>query len=179
MGKGKRKSSVRHTMVVDFTIFVSCMFVLIILQSTVVFNGYISSESMENTLMKGNRILGNRLAYKNGKTPNRYDVIVFYAPDDPGTIYIKRVIGLPGEKIEVKNGEVYADGKKTDLSFIKAPMDKEEKLSCKVPSEHYFVLGDNRNDSFDSRYWDNPYVPEKNIIAKAVFRCIGGFSIIH
>lgn len=175
----KRKNSIRHTLVVNLTVFVSCICALLILQSTVVFNGYIPSESMENTLMKGNRFLGNRLAYKSGKTPKRYDVIVFYAPDAPGTIYIKRVIGLPGEKIEVKNGEVYADGKRTSLSFIKEPMDKDENLSFKVPTGHYFVMGDNRNDSFDSRYWDNPYVPEKNIIAKAVFRYIGGFSVIH
>lgn len=165
-----KNKSLRHSAVRSLTIFTVCLLMLAILQRTVVFNGFIPSESMENTLMEGDRFIGNRLAYRGKREPKRYDVIVFYSPDSPETILIKRVIGLPGEKIEVKDGKVYADGKETSLSFTKEPMKKEKGETYNVPKGAYFVMGDNRNESFDSRYWEHPFVEKEKIIAKAEFK---------
>lgn len=168
--KMDKKKSLRHSAVRSLTVFTVCLLTLAILQRTVVFNGFIPSESMENTLMKRDRFIGNRLAYRGKREPKRYDVIVFYSPDSPGTILIKRVIGLPGEKIEIKDGKVYTDGKETNLSFIKEPMEKEKSKTYNVPKGAYFVMGDNRNESFDSRYWEHPFVEKEKIIAKAEFK---------
>lgn len=165
-----KKKSLRHSFVRSLTVFTLCLLALAILQRTVIFNGYIPSESMENTLVKGDRFIGSRFSYKGKREPKRYDVIVFYAPDSPGTVMIKRVIGLPGEKIEIKDGKVYADGKETSLSFIKAPMKKEKNETFNVPKGAYFVMGDNRNESFDSRYWEHPFVKKEKIIAKALIK---------
>ena len=97
----------------------------------------------------------------------RYDILIFTPPDEPGMLYVKRVVGLPGETIEVKDGKVYADGAELDNSFTKAPQNRRGDGVYKVPEGHYFFLGDNRNNSNDSRFWKQKYVPAANLKAKA------------
>ena len=79
-----------------------------------IINAKIPSESMENTIMTGDRIFGNRLAYVLGD-PERYDIVIFRYPDDESQLFIKRVIGLPGETVEIIDGKVYIDGSDTPL----------------------------------------------------------------
>ena len=127
--------------------------VVFAMNKLVYINAVIPSESMQDTIMKGDRVLGNRLAYIKDD-PERYDIVIFKYPDDPSKIFIKRVIGLPGETVTVKDGKVYIDGKE----------------QTQAVSFCYFVMGDNRNNSLDSRYWDNTYVKKEAILAKAGFR---------
>ena len=137
----------------------------------VILNARIPSESMENGILVGDLIIGNRLAYTMSE-PERYDIVMFKYPDDESEIYIKRIIGLPGEKITIKNGKVYVNDGTTPLddSYIKEPMDTTEYLEFEVPENSYFMLGDNRNESNDSRYWQNHYVKKDKVLAKASFR---------
>lgn len=124
------------------------------------------SGSMSGTIEKGNVVLGTRFDI-NEEEIQRYDILLFTNLDEPGKIYVKRVIGLPGETIEVKDGKVYADGVMLDDSFVKKPMNKKGDGVYVVPEGCYFFLGDNRNNSNDSRFWDEKYVPLENVIAKA------------
>ena len=144
--------------------------VVFALNKLVYINAVIPSESMQNTIMKGDRIIGNRLAYIKDD-PKRYDIIIFKYPDDPSKIFIKRVIGLPGETVTVKDGKVYIDNSKQPLPDNYCA----EKMTgdfgpYEVPEDSYFVMGDNRNNSLDSRYWENTYVTKDAILAKAGFR---------
>lgn len=178
--KNTNFKNIRHIIVVYLTIAVATIVSMIIIYTQILINAYIPSESMENTLMTGDRVIGNRLAYKLGKDPKRFDIVMFYAPDDPSTIYIKRVIGLPGEHVTIKNGKVYINDSKKPLddSFIPEDMETTGNKTYLVPANCYFMLGDNRNDSLDSRYWDNPYVSEDMIIAKAIFKYWKGFALV-
>lgn len=121
--------------------------------------------SMENTVMPGSRLLINRIAYA-VTDPKRGDIIAFYYPDDGETVFLKRIIGLPGETVEGTEGLVYVNGEPLEEDYIR------EKIDCDfgpfhVPEDMYFVMGDNRNNSWDSRYWDHKYVAEEVIIGKA------------
>lgn len=128
----------------------------------------IPSESMADTIQAGDVVVSSRLDI--GKEDiARYDILIFIPPDEPDTTYIKRVIGLPGETIEVSDGKVYADGVELEDSFIDAPMNVTGDGIYKVPEGHYFFMGDNRNNSKDSRFWTNKYVPLENIQAKAEY----------
>ena len=178
--KNTNFKNIRHIIVVYLTIAVATIVSMIIIYTQILINAYIPSESMENTLMTGDRVIGNRLAYKLGKDPKRFDIVMFYAPDDPSTIYIKRVIGLPGEHVTIKNGKVYINDSKEPLddSFIPEDMETTGDKTYLVPANCYFMLGDNRNDSLDSRYCDNPYVSEDMIIAKAIFKYWKGFALV-
>ena len=132
--KAEKLKSIRHIVVVYLTIAVATLIGIILLYTQVLVNAYIPSESMENTLMTGDRIIGNRLAYKNDK-PKRFDVVIFYAPDFENVPYIKRVIGLPGEKVRIKNGLVYINDSKKPLddSFVKETVDIEDPVEFMVP----------------------------------------------
>ncbi len=199
----------------------------------------IPSASMEPTLISGDFILVNKFTYGIrlpllNKTivhvgdPKRGDVMVFRYPVDPNIDYIKRVVGLPGDKISYKNKHLTINGQKVayeaekdyrdgldyraqfteNLSGVKHkilnsrdirsemhpfpdyPMkdmcvydnDSTEDFTCSVPSGHYFMMGDNRDNSQDSRYWG--FVPDENIVGKAVgiwmnlddLKRIGGFQ---
>lgn len=177
--KVNNKKIIRHTIVVYLTIAVATFTAVVLLYSYVLINAYIPSESMETTLMTGARVIGNRLAYKFGHDPERFDVVIFYAPDS-GELYIKRVIGMPGETVTIKDGKVYINGSDTPLddSFIREPMETEGKSTYKVPEDSYFMMGDNRNESYDSRFWDNPYVSKDKIVAKASLRYWKGIKIV-
>lgn len=151
-------------------IFVVVLVVFFLLSKFVYVNAYIPSGSMENTIMTGDRVFGNRLAYLTSD-PERFDIVIFKYPDDPSRLFVKRIIGLPGETVEIKDGKVYIDGSEEPLddSFI-----KEETSGnygpYEVPEGCYFMLGDNRNNSNDSRKWTNTYVERDAILAKAVLR---------
>ncbi len=130
---------------------------------------YIPSSSMESTIMTGNVVFSTRYDIEE-EDLERYDILTFIAPDDLEITYIKRLIGLPEETIEVKGGKVYADGIELDDSFINGSQNQVGDGVYEVPEGYYFFLGDNRNNSKDSRFWDNPYVPIDDIQAKA--KCI-------
>lgn len=140
--------------------------IMIVLLFHFVFSlNYIPSASMENTIMTGDMVFGIRFGMDD---INRYDIITFDAPDDPSITYVKRVIGLPGETVTIKNGYVYVDGEKMDDSFIFEPMNSNEDGTYVVPEKCYFMMGDNRNNSLDSRFWENKYVPADTITSKVI-----------
>ncbi|MDO5136175.1 MAG: signal peptidase I [Eubacteriales bacterium] len=148
----------------------------VFLYTYILVSAVIPSESMENTMMTGDRIIGSRLAYKLGKDPERLDIVIFYAPDLEKTPYIKRIIGLPGDCVEIKGGKVYVNGEELEEPYIREEMDEEEDMEFHVPEGQYFMLGDNRNVSLDSRYWEDPFVEKEEIIAKAIFKYWKGIS---
>lgn len=119
--------------------------------------------SMLPTLQSHQYVLVNRLAYRLG-SPRSGDVIVFHYPRDPEQEYIKRVIGLPGDRVQIANGEVMVNGMLIDEPYIAdAPLYQTE---WTVPENSLFVLGDNRNNSSDSHNWGP--VPLEYVVGKAV-----------
>lgn len=143
--------------------------IVLILFQTIFMLSFIPTGSMEGTIMTGNVVFSTRYDVEE-EDLERYDILTFIVPDNPDITYIKRLIGLPGETIEVKDGKVYADGVQLDDSFIKGSQKHVGDGIYKVPNGCYFFLGDNRNNSKDSRFWENPYVPADDIQAKA--KCI-------
>lgn len=140
-----------------------------ILFNTVWMLSFIPSESMEDTIRKGDIVIGSRLG-TGEQDIKRYDILIFTPLYEADTdTLIKRVIGLPGEVIEIENGKVFADGVELDNDFIKEPQDDDGDGTYVVPEGCYFFLGDNRNNSYDSRFWDEPYIPFDNIKAKAKY----------
>jgi signal peptidase I len=123
----------------------------------------IDGSSMNPTLEDGQYLLINNLSYYLNE-PERGDIIVFHHPTSELNL-IKRVIGLPGDEIEISNQTVKVNGVTLDESYIKA--EPTYSGNWKVPEGNYFVLGDNRNSSSDSHTWQ--FLPEENIIGKANF----------
>jgi signal peptidase I len=135
----------------------------------------VEGTSMLPQLNDGERLLVNKLVYYKIQGVSwghleRGDIVVFWFPKEPDKSYVKRIIGLPGEVVEGRNGKVFIDGQPLNEDYL----DTEHNLSLptfhstKVEEHHYFVMGDNRDNSSDSRYWG--LVPEKYIYGKAFFR---------
>ena len=144
--------------------------VVVFVEQVIVINARIPSPSMENTIMTGDQIFGNRLAYVKSD-PQRYDIVIFYYPDDEKQKFIKRVIGLPGETVTIHDGKVYINDSTEPLRDDFCPETPVGDFGpYEVPEGCYFMLGDNRNVSKDSRYWLNPYVEKDKIIGKAFLR---------
>ncbi len=144
-----------------------CLAIAIFIDTTIIVNAKVPSSSMETTVMTNDRLFANRLAYVNS-TPERGDVVVFKAPDEPETLYIKRVIGIPGDTIQIVEGELYLNNELQNEPYINEPM-VGDFGPYYVPEDCYFMMGDNRNHSADSRYWVNTFVPEDYILGKAMF----------
>lgn len=168
--KKKEQNSVVAEILDYLKTIVIVVVVVLLLNQFVLINARIPSESMQNTIMVGNQIFGNRLAYRNSD-PERFDIVIFRYPDDPDQLFIKRVIGLPGETVEIKDGKVYINGSDTPLDDSFCPETPIGDFGpYEVPEDSYFMLGDNRNWSKDSRFWENTYVHEDAILGKAVLR---------
>jgi signal peptidase I len=135
----------------------------------------VEGTSMMPQLHDGERLLVDKLVYYKIQSVswghiNRGDVVVFWYPNDPDKSYVKRVIGLPGETVEMRAGKVYVNGQMLQEDYLD-PNFNEGMPSYppkRVEDHHYFVMGDNRDNSSDSRYWGT--VPEKYIYGKAFFR---------
>jgi len=120
--------------------------------------------SMEPTLHNGEFVIVNKLAYRFGN-PQLGDVIVFHYPRDPEQEYIKRVIGLPRDRIQINNGRVSVNGQTITEPYIASPPRYQSEWT--VPEDSLFVLGDNRNNSSDSHNWGP--VPLDYVVGKAMF----------
>ena len=127
--------------------------------------------SMEPALKDGQTVLVDKLAYRLGE-PERFDVIVFRDWREEGRYYMKRIVGLPGETVQIADGRVTIDG-----VLLEEPSEREEIRDARRASEpvvlgqaEYFVLGDNRNDSSDSRDSDIGNVTEEQIVGKVILR---------
>lgn len=172
--KQKRKeeeSAVKEVLSWFITIALAVVAALFI-KNYIIINANIPSGSMENTIMTGDRLFGYRLAY-NGKSPERGDIIIFKFPDDETENYVKRIIGLPGETVFIDGAKIYINGSESPLEedYIKEDwVTGTGPYSFEVPENSYLVLGDNRNNSLDARYWDNTYVTKDKILGKAIFR---------
>lgn len=156
------------------TPIVIALIVAILLKTFIFANAVVPTGSMINTIQEGDRIIASRLAYIN-EDPKRYDVIIFHYPDDESQLFVKRIIGMPGETINIKNGIVYitdASGNTTEArsDFVTNCVPTGDFGPYTVPLGSYFVMGDNRNDSWDARYWKKKNVEKKKIIGKVKFR---------
>lgn len=166
----EEKTSIGKELFQWVLVIIGAVILAFLIDTFVIVNAQIPSGSMENTIMTGDRVFGNRLAYK-FSDPERFDIIIFKYPDDESQLFIKRIIGLPGETVEIHDGNIYINGSDTPLEDvdIKEPMEGSFGPYT-VPEGCYFVMGDNRNNSRDSRYWENTFVSEDAILGKAVLR---------
>lgn len=225
-GEPKRAKDAKEPLLVEYAkSFFPVILAVFLLRSFLVEPFKIPSGSMMPTLLVGDFILVNKYVYGirlpvidkkiiNVGSPERGDVMVFRYPEDPSLDYIKRVVGLPGDKISYRNKRLTINGKplkmeadgdysyvKSGLNYVTATLYREtlgkhnhtslvqrdaptvrlddvrqfpnldncnyaeDGFSCTVPAGHYFMMGDNRDDSNDSRYWG--FVPDRNIVGKA------------
>ena len=146
-------------------VLLTALVITFVVSRTLVANAQVPTGSMETTIMTGSRVLINRLSYVVGE-PERGDIIAFYFPDDKSEKYLKRIIGLPGDKVEGIDGGIYVNDVLLEESYIREKIN-EDFGPYYVPELSYFVMGDNRNNSDDSRFWKDKFVEKDEIIGKA------------
>ena len=162
-------------------LFVALILALVI-RTFVVQAFKIPSESMVKTLLVGDHLLASKFSYGikipfthtyiyKGEDPVKGDIIIFEYPNDPSVDYIKRIVGTPGDTIEVRNKQLFRNGEPVKESFIRfTEPDRIQPVRdnfgpVTVPADKYFVMGDNRDNSMDSRFWG--FVDRSAIRAKA------------
>lgn len=170
------KKNINFREILSWILYLGCAVVIaLFITRYVVVNAYIPTQSMAPTINPEDKILANRLQYLVSE-PKRGDIVVFKFPDNESVLYVKRVIGLPGDKVEIKDGKVYINGDIIDEPYI-----KEEAIGSfgpyNVPQGKYFMMGDNRNNSDDSRKWKNTYLEREKMLGKAFFKYYPGFKI--
>ena len=221
--KNKGRTSAISELLSWIAVFAAAIAAALLLNTFIIANSKVPTGSMEDTIMQGDRVIGSRLSYVFGE-PERGDVVIFKygwicphckvaegAGDAPETCpfcereikrpailyYLKRTIGLPGDRIEIKQegsvrqgdldssvpglneslgddaelatAAVYVNGEKLEESYLKEPMLYTGDMEFEVPEDCYFFLGDNRNNSLDARYWEDPYISEDKLVAKVLF----------
>jgi len=157
----------------NLTLIAIALSLAILIRTFIAEPRYIPSDSMLPTLHTGDRLVVEKVSYRL-HYPITGDIIVFQPPAElqrrgypKDQAFIKRVIGQPGEVINITDGKVYLNGRPLSEDYIAEPPNQPFP-PVKVPEEEFFVMGYNRNDSNDSRYWG--FLPRKNIIGRAAFR---------
>lgn len=178
--------------------FAIVIVIVLVLTKVIFINATIPSGSMETTIMTHDRLVGFRFSYWFAD-PQRGDIVLFTYPVDGKTTYIKRVIGLPGDKVVISDGEIYINDAKEPLEENYLPEEwvwNNDGLEYVVPEDCYFMMGDNRNNSLDSRSWAQEaldygvadsleeaysysFVNREDIMGKAIFRYFKGFKMLN
>lgn len=154
-------------------IVIICLAIIIPVRFYLIQPFFVKGDSMEPNFSDAEYLIVDRISYRFTEA-ERGDVVVFRYPIDPSQFYIKRIVALPGESVEVKGGEItifndqYPDGNKLDEKYIPPTIETPGDVNYKLGEEEYFVLGDNRNASSDSRVWGA--LPESHIVGKAWVR---------
>ena len=224
-GQAQEKPTVIQEIISWVEVIVVALVMAWFITSFIIVNATVPSGSMENTIMPGNRLFGLRLTYY-FTDPQRGDIAVFKYPVNEALIsklndkegkaflkandvkhvnYIKRVIGLPGETVEIRDAKVYINGSEEPLeeNYLKEEwVRRNDGLTFQIPEGHYLMMGDNRNNSSDSRYWREiaeqyfaaagvdiseeeldtlSFVPKKMMLGKAYVRYwpLNRISLIH
>lgn len=194
--KKEEKTGWKAELISWIQVLVSAAAIAFVLTTFIIANSEVPTGSMENTIMAGSRVIGSRLHYKFSE-PERGDVAIFVwgwgctncrtmfegeeqeicprCEEEVGhrgeTIYyVKRVIGVEGDVIDIVDGKIYLNGSETPLDepYLAEEMDPNETFHFEVPEDCYFMMGDNRNYSADARYWKNPYISKDKMIAKVL-----------
>ncbi|MGI5997238.1 MAG: signal peptidase I [Lutispora sp.] len=155
--------------IISWIKLIATAFIIAFVLKTFIFQiAYVKGPSMEPTLYEGQILIVSKLNYRIG-APKRGDIVVLSDNLEHKDL-IKRVIGLPGEKIDIRDGFVYINGELLEEKYISVPTYEYGFEGSKVPEDKYFVLGDNRPESRDSRSGSLGFVERENIMGKAVFR---------
>lgn len=191
------------------SIMIPSLLIALFMNSFVIVNATVPTDSMEKTIMSGDHVLGLRLQYL-FSSPERGDIVVFKfgnickscgshveynaanvcdacGADLAGSRtlhYVKRLIGLPGDHVEIqgdpmKGATVYVNGEKLDEPYINGVMNYTMAMEFDVPEGEYFFLGDNRNGSWDARFWNDPFIERNQIEGKILLRYYPGFEVLH
>ena len=190
-GKNKKETTLAGEILSWVEVIVVAVVLALVIDGFIIINATVPSGSMETTIMTGDRVLGTRFSYW-FSSPQRGDIVVFRYPIDAAlgkkTKFIKRIIGLPGETVTISEGVVYIDGKALEEKYINGTwVTENDGFEFHIPEDHYLMLGENRNNSSDARYWpwiakskglasteeeaeSFAYVPRKSILGKAYFR---------
>lgn len=174
-----------------FVTTVVCTIFALFVTTFVVHPMTVPTPSMEPTILVGDRLLIDKFSFRNGYYPGlplapereirRGDIVVFKFPNNPDTLYVKRAIGLPGEELEIRGGTVYINGSELEepykvhrdsaldegRNFPRDPHRGNRRNNTnpiKIPDGNYFVMGDNRDDSADSRYFG--FLPRSHIVGR-------------
>ena len=179
-GNEEKKSNFKTELISWVKVIITAVVIALALDFLVIANAVVPTGSMENTVPVGSRIIGFRLYYL-FEEPQRGDIVIFKFPDDEKKDYLKRIIGLPGDTVEIVDGKVYING---STEALEEPYLAEEPVGSYgpyvVPEDSYFMMGDNRNYSNDSRFWETTYVTRDELVAKAfimyypAFKWLGG-----
>jgi signal peptidase I len=157
--KKRKKSMIRELLETVISAGVIAFIIITFIGQVTVVRG----ASMEPTLHNNERLIANKISYR-FESPKRSEIIIFKPPLEIKRNYIKRIIGIPGDKIEIIKGEIYLNDNKLEDNYVKYKS-YEDVSALVVPDDSFFVLGDNRSNSSDSRYWG--FVSRKNVVGKA------------
>lgn len=170
--KSKRREAIKKD-ILDMAVY--CLGVLLVCYLIINFVGQrtiVVGDSMNTTLLDGDNLIVDKITYV-FKDPERFDIVVFPCKSNKNTLYIKRIIGLPGEKVQIdKKGNIYINDKLLEENYGNAAM-LYAGLAAEpiyLGADEYFVLGDNRNNSEDSRFSNVGVVDMEDIIGRAILR---------
>lgn len=153
------------------TIIVTALVIAFLLKNFIIDTRVVPTLSMFPTVYAGDRVIISKLSYWGESTPERGDIVVFKPPAELGSDddLLKRIIGLPGESLEIKEGLVFIDGQALPEDYLhEAP--NYIFGPVEIPAGHYFMMGDNRNQSVDSHAWKEPFIPQEALIGKVLVR---------
>ena len=150
-----------------------------LISNFVIVNASVPTGSMMDTIPERSRIVAFRLSYL-FSDPQRFDIVVFRYPGDESKLYVKRIVGIPGDVVEITGGVVYINGQAIYEEYLREdPRPPYNHGPFHVPEDSYFMLGDNRNRSEDSRAWRDPFVRQDQILGRVIFSYFPSVRVIR
>ena len=161
-----QKNKITYHLVDTIEVIIVALAMALLARHFVIQTSLVPTGSMIPTMQIQDRLFVNKFIYR-FTPPHRGNIIVFKSPFNDGKDFVKRCIGLPGEKIEIKKGEIYINNRLLVFPGVNIQNDYSYFGPVTIPKDSYFMMGDNRGNSLDSRYWG--FVPRKDILGKAMF----------